>query len=225
MNYTSFLSAISNEFVGVSFSTCFKANTEKNIEAGCGYISHNFWLSENLGLNLPRSHILRPYLTKSKTNFGPIVNNNRKDIILINHDSFREEQRFEEFCQKREQPCTVTLLKGFDVDGLMDIYGMAKVMYGGCMRGSERGVLEAALGGVLILTKDCDNAKDTRDFPLPRDHIITERNSFEDIATKMLDNFEEEQNKLEGLRHIYKKLGHQSLVKDTKSFIYAATKK
>lgn len=201
-----------------------KAPTEENLNAGCGYISHNFWLSENFGLDLPRSHILTPYLTKMKSNFAPIANDGREDIILVNHDSFGRIPLLESFCQKREQPCSVTKLQGFNEDGLNSIYRKAKIIYAQCMRGSERSVLEAALGGMLILADDCDNSKDTRDFPLPRDHLVTGRNTWEDVATKMFDNFEEEQEKLDGLRYHYKHLGHESLLKETKNFVYAVTK-
>ena len=76
-----------------------------------------------------------------------------------------------------------------------------------------------------ILTEDCDNAQDLRDFPLPREHLITERNTIEDIIPLMMDNFEEEQKKLEGLRYHYKHLSHEHLVKETKDFMYATVNK
>jgi len=198
-----------------------KNNTGTNLKDGCDYISHNYWLSESFGLDLPRTQILTPYVTRGKTNFGPVSSDGREDIILVNHDSFNHVADLEAFCANRENPCTVTQLRGFNQEQLNELYKKAKVMYAHCMRGSERGSLEAALAGMLILTADCDNAKDLRDFPLPRDHLIAERNSLENIANRMLDHFEEEQKKLEGLRYHYKHLGHDYLVRETKAFMYA----
>ena len=57
------------------------------------------------------------------------------------------------------------------------------------------------------------------------DHLIAERNSLENITNRMLDHFEKEQEKLEGLRYHYKHLGQEYFVKETKAFMYTTVNK
>lgn len=198
-----------------------KKNTEENRKLGCNFIGHNFWTARSLGIDLPRTHILTPYLSRLKTNFDVVNNMNRKELILVNHDDKKVIPILTKFCEERNNPCTVTMLQGFNKKELVEMYKQAKILYASCMRGSERSVIEGALYGVLILTDNCDNSSEQFDFPIPFNHRFSQKQDIQETAKLLFDNFAEEQRKLEALRSVYKNINPQSLAEESKQFIFA----
>ena len=60
------------------------------------------------------------------------------------------------------------------------------------------------------------------DFPIPKEHMVSDKNPLLTLVRKIFDNFEEEQSKLEGFREVYKSYDHASMVEDTKMFFQSA---
>mmetsp|Transcript_19352 Transcript_19352/g.28983 ORF Transcript_19352/g.28983 Transcript_19352/m.28983 type:complete len:769 (+) Transcript_19352:151-2457(+) len=200
-------------------------DAREKVRQGCRYISHNFYLSKQNGIDVPRSHVIIPYMNVRKTHFGPIDNSRRENIIILNHidnDGAGWEQVNQDLMSYCIGVCNVIRPKGMSALELNDLYSRSKVIIATCMRGSERMPIEAALAGLIIVTNDCDNSKDVRDFPLPREHIFNERNKLVDIVQSILDNFEEEQAKLDNFRSMYKNFGHLTMIEETKEFYKAA---
>jgi hypothetical protein len=196
-----------------------------NIKAGCKYISHNFYCANQDGLNLDRSHIMIPYIRKEKIQFGPLSNERREDLILVNFDPQEKGttelcKLLESYCRLREEPCNAITLKGLAPNEIYSLYERSKIIVGHCVYGSERTLIEAALSGTVLLLNLCDNGEDTRDFPIPREHIYSERSTITDIVDEVLRNFEQEQAKLNGFRSLYKSYGPESLAQDTKRFFF-----
>lgn len=199
---------------------------QKFLKDGCQFLSHNYYTMsdiESVDYKLPRSHILIPYIRRKKIHSGLIKNDKRENLILYNH--IHPDQRDEGFVELSEHckkaSCEVIMLKGFNEDELKSLYQKAKIIVGDCLKGSERSVIEAVLAGALFVTSNCLNGKDLRDFPIPRQHKFSNKFSRADVATRLMDNFEEEQQKLEGFRRLYKHYSHETLVEDAKRFFHA----
>lgn len=199
---------------------------QDSIHKGCEYLSHNFWLSHAQGVKVPSSHVLLPYMNPEKSGGGPINNTIRENLVIVNtHDNLRtpELNAINQYCEDGKK-CTVQLIKGFTNQGLVELYKKAKIVVAMCMRGSERCPIEAALGGVVLVSNPCQSASDTRDFPIPQENIITDKNPASQVVERILQNFEHEQQRMEGMRQLYGGLGHSSLQKQTKDFMFALDK-
>lgn len=199
------------------------SRTKENLAAGCKIISHSHFMANvGDGLNLSRSHVFLPYLSRKKTHYGSINNDKREDIILQNNDHAKPDLSgpLRDFCDKRDKKCEVVLVKGFSREQLVELYSKAKVIVATCLNGAERSALEAITHGVILLTAYCDHGTDFRDFPLPREHMV-EMNleGFDQILENMLSSFENEQRKLKLMRDVYRSYGAKSLAKDTKRFM------
>lgn len=209
--------------LGVPRST---VKIQEFLQDGCQFLSHNHYAMsdvESVDYKLPRSHMLIPYIRPEKTHRGPISNDKRENLILFNHihpgqrdTTFRE---VTEYCNASS--CEVIMLKKFSVDEVKKLYQRAKIIVSECLMGSERSVIEAVLSGALFVTNDCFNGKDLRDFPIPRQHKFSDKIPKAEILTRLLENFEEEQKKLDGFRQLYKHYSHETLVEDTKRFVHA----
>ena len=203
--------------------TTTRHSPENFKQIGCKFISHTCFLSSIDGLNPSRSHITIPYLRQAKTHYGPINNEKREDIILMNsvhRGSANYQQHLDNFCSAREKKCEVIAVRGFTTEQLIELYHKAKIIVADTLNGAERSVLEAVLTGAIALTNDQAHGSDSRDFPIPFEHKYSEHNPIEDVVERMLSNFEEEQAKQENLRSLYKNYDGQSLAKDTKRFMH-----
>ena len=199
----------------------------KRIAGGCRILSHNFYLSHEYGVDVHRNMILTPYLNMKKTNFAPLTNDKREDLIIINHDAFRDSFRSEpvkevtKLCESTNNTlCRVYMPQRLGPEQLMDLYQKAKIIMAPCIRGNERGPLEAVLSGVVVVTDWCMSSTDTRDFPLPREHIWDKKkNPLSKLVVRVLQNFEQEQAKLSGVRALHSSYSHETLVEETKVFM------
>ena len=199
---------------------------EEFLKDGCQFLSHNHYAMsdvDSVDYKLPRSRMLIPYIRPDKTHIGPISNDKRENLILFNHihpgqrdTTFKE---VKEYC--KQSSCEVIMLKKFSVDEVKKLYQRAKIIVSECLMGSERSVIEAVLSGALFVTNDCFNGKDLRDFPIPRQHKFSNKIPKAEILTRLLENFEEEQKKLDGFRQLYTHYSHETLVEDTKRFVHA----
>lgn len=192
--------------------------------AGCQFFSHNFHLASQYDLNLPRSHIVMPYINIGKTFFGKMQNDKRENLVILNHqdnngDGFNLLQPLQKFCAVSNN-CTIFFPRRLSMQELNKLYLRAKVIFAPCMRGSERGPIESVLAGAVLLTNRCDGGSNILDWPLPEDHILSEKNNIVDVVNQIFNNFEQEQAKLEGFRNQYKSYSHNSMVKDTKRFLH-----
>ena len=68
------------------------------------------------------------------------------------------------------------------------------------------------------MTKYCRNGGESHPFPIPRDHMYSDRKSMLEVADILMKNFEDEQIKQEGFRKLYRKDGENSLTKQKKRF-------
>lgn len=202
------------------------AQINEFLRDGCQILSHNYYAMsdvDSVDYKLPRSHILIPYIRPGKTHRGPISNDKRENLILFNH--FHPGQRDTTFVEVTEyckaSSCEVIMLKNFNEKEVKKLYQRAKIIVSECLMGSERSVIEAVLSGALFVTDDCSNGKDLRDFPIPRQHKFSNKIPKAEILTRLLENFEEEQQKLDGFRQLYKHYSHETLVEDTKRFVHA----
>lgn len=198
---------------------------KSNIAKGCQYLSHNFYSMSNIeAVHVPRSHILIPYMRPEKANFGPIDNSKREEIILFNHIHPGQQNatytKVLQYCNTKSN-CQVIMLENFTVHEINDLYKKAKIIVAECLLGSERSIIEAVLGGVIFVTGNCGNGVDLRDFPIPQEHKLSDHLSVTELMGKIMENFEEEQQKLDGFRRLYKHYSHQTLVDDTKRFLDA----
>jgi hypothetical protein len=199
---------------------------EEFLKDGCQFLSHNHYAMsdvDSVDYKRPRSRMLIPYIRPDKTHIGPISNDKRENLILFNHihpgqrdTTFKE---VKEYC--KQSSCEVIMLKKFSVDEVKKLYQRAKIIVSECLMGSERSVIEAVLSGALFVTNDCFNGKDLRDFPIPRQHKFSNKIPKAEILTRLLENFEEEQKKLDGFRQLYTHYSHETLVEDTKRFVHA----
>lgn len=131
----------------------------RNQQAGCHYASHNFWLSHDLGVNVPPSHVLLPYLSPTKSYNQTIFNDNnnqlqrRQDLILTNaHDDVKSPEMvaLHKYASANNHTnLTVVQVLGFTTAQLLDLYERAKIVVAFCMRGSERTPLEAVQRGLF----------------------------------------------------------------------------
>ena len=118
-----------------------------NGAAGCKFISHNFWLSHSLNVDVPTSHVLRPYITPSLLKQADPSQGSRDDLVLIDNDTPTPiVHQIERACAAHKYKAMV--VKGIRRSDLPKIYRKAKVVIDWCMRGSERMPIEAALHGV-----------------------------------------------------------------------------
>ena len=65
-----------------------------------------------------------------------------------------------------------------------------------------------------FVTNDSSNAKDLRNFPIPRQHKFSDKFSKVDIVKRLMENFEEQQKQLDRFRRLYKHYSHETLVED-----------
>lgn len=202
-------------------------------------------------MELPSSHILLPYINPDK-NFlhGQIDNGQRykdKPLIVINvHDNMHgaEIVSIYDHCNDTSE-CVIQKIEGFDNQGLVELYNKAMIVVAFCMNGSERCPIEAVLGGAVLISNNCNTAKDIRDFPIPRGNVVTSKNTapkviqvsvlnsfYCEIHTvqgksncitrqRIIQNFEYEQKQMEGMRQMYQSYGPASLQRQTKDFIFA----
>lgn len=137
----------------------------------CEVLSHNYWLSQHLGINISATSVLRPYITPSLVAHAQSSVNTKEDVVLIDNDSpALIIHAVKSVCH--EISCTAILVKGFTRKELSTLYKRAKVVIDWCMRGNERMPIEAVLNGALLLSSDCESIQDERDFPVPRRNIL-----------------------------------------------------
>jgi len=202
----------------------FEAN-QKSKEAGCKDLSHNFWLSQNLGLNVEKDFVLRPYISPNKKPSHLPSNEKRENLILVNGDdnpTVPHIKSVQEYCEATGD-CQIQILKGFTRVELMDLYQRAKVILAMCMRGCERTPIEAVLSGVVMVTDYCHTGKDERDVPVPSSLIIGHPGndlSPVEIVKSVLTDFETAQAESNAMRELYLGLGPETLAEETKHFMY-----
>lgn len=124
------------------------------------------------------------------------------------------------YCEKRENKCEVIMLKDFTLHQIKDMYERAKIVVADFLHSNERSVIEAVLAGTLVLTNHCLNGADTRYFPIPREHMHSDRAGIVEVAEYMMSHFKEEQAKLENFRRLYRSYGHKSIAEDTNTFLH-----
>lgn len=189
---------------------------KKRRDKGCQFVSHNFWLQEEFGLQ--RKHTFLPYVGSWAVTYGKVVNDKRENLIVVNsHDKGGTYGNvINAYCEKHQ--CSVVKPRGLNQMQLIDLYDRTKIIFASCMRGSERMVLEATLHGAVLVTDNCWTGSDTRDFPVPKRNVVTP-NTLPEAFDRILKNFIAEQADYEGLRSIYQRLGPRSLEEDTKRFM------
>ena len=102
-----------------------------------------------------------------------------KPLIIINvHDDMKSPEivSIYDHCNDTGE-CTIQKIEGFDNQGLVELYNKAMIVAAFCMGGSERCPIEAVLGGAVLISNNCNSAMDIRDFPIPRENVITSKNS------------------------------------------------
>lgn len=157
-----------------------------------------------------------------------MINNHREDIIRIddyNQDSALEIIQIElkSYCAKKVKRCKVISLNNLNLTHLQSLYERSKIIVGHCLQNSNSTIIRAAVSGLLVLINECENGRDTRDFPIPLDHMYSDSINILDVTTRLLINFEEEQAKLEGFRSMYENYVPESIVRDTKRFMFGVT--
>ena len=193
---------------------------------GCKFFSHNHHLTKQYDVDLARDHVVIPYINIQKKHFGSITNDKRQNLVILNHQDnggagFEVLGELQDYC-KSILSCEVYYPEGLNVEKLNAVYMKAKVVFAPCMRGSERGPIEAVLAGVVLVINECDSGSNSMDFPIPKEHMVSDKNPLLTLVRKIFDNFEEEQSKLEGFREVYKSYDHASMVEDTKMFFQSA---
>ena len=191
----------------------------------CSLLSHNYWLSQNMGAHIPASSILRPYLSPSLLPHTPLLHSLalKEDFILIDNDtpSTVVETIFT-FCV--EFPCTPVVAKGFTRPHLLGLYARAKVVVDWCMRGSERMPIEAVVHGAILISSSCGCIQDHRDFPIPPRNIIPQGAEAEHklllkstLARVLRGYYGEELEAYAGMRELYgRNLTVQSLEEEVR---------
>jgi hypothetical protein len=63
-----------------------KGNAERSM-AGCKHIAHNFYLSHSNGVDVPSTHVIRPYITPSIVQHADESPGTRENLVLIDNDT------------------------------------------------------------------------------------------------------------------------------------------
>lgn len=141
--------------------------------SNCSMLSHNFWLSHALGVNLPAKSILRPYITPSLLPPAqiPLDLTLKENLILIDNDTpAHVVEKVVSTCVRLS--CRAVVVRGFTRPQLLVVYRKAKIVIDWCMRGNERMPIEAVLHGALLVSSACGSVQDRRDFPMPSSNIL-----------------------------------------------------
>mmetsp|Transcript_475 Transcript_475/g.1111 ORF Transcript_475/g.1111 Transcript_475/m.1111 type:complete len:397 (+) Transcript_475:97-1287(+) len=203
----------------------------------CEILSHNYWLSQHLGVNISATSVLRPYITPSLVAHAQASVNTKEDVVLIDNDSpARIIHEVKSICH--EISCTAILVKGFTRKELSVLYKRAKVVIDWCMRGNERMPIEAVLNGALLLSSDCESIQDKRDFPVPERNIMpasltnsdaaaetgagsTLHSSLKTALERLIKNYHSEFASYEPMRVLHgKNISAHSLEKQTYDWYY-----
>jgi len=212
---------------------------------GCKFLSHNFWLSHNIGVDIGQQFVLRPYISPNKIPKYLPNNDRRENLILVNGDDVVMANVNDDTIRpvmahcENTGDCEVIFLKGFTREELMDLYQRAKVIIAMCMRGCERAPIEAALSGVALVTNNCQTGSDKRDMPIP-EHLLVNTNNTSGqpvelfttpgavkwdqpssitVSKWIMENFETAQAEFNELRKLYLLIGPESLAHETKVFM------
>jgi hypothetical protein len=191
----------------------------RNIQLGCKYLSHSYWLLHAEELEIPEDRLFLPYITPEKSHKGEVSNAKRENLIIVNgHDpSSQEGDDVQNYCKGKD--CDIIVLKGFNTAQLIDLYQKAKIVVAFCMRGCERSPIEAVLAGAVLVSNWCLAAQNRLDFPIPEENIVSANNTARKVLGRILANFEEEQKKMSDMRTLYQQIGPETLVQQTHRFI------
>jgi hypothetical protein len=193
-------------------------------KSNCSILSHNYWLSHNLGVNIPSTSVLRPYVASSVLPKTQTTLAMKRDLILIDNDSPLDVvDSIFHFCE--DFGCTAVVVKDFTQPQLLLLYEKAKIVIDWCMRGNERMPIEAVLHGALLITSDCECAQDQRDFPIPQQnivpHIAAYRPFLETTMHRLLTKYSEGSEGYEHMREMYgRSVSAMSLVEETRNWYY-----
>lgn len=198
------------------------AGQRRYIQDGCKYLSHDHFLTSVEELKISEDKILLPYMSPPKSHSKIVVSNvNRKRLIIVNgHDpSSQNGDQVKRYCSTGAHKCKVIVLEGFNTTELLDLYQTAMIVVGFCMRGSERSPIEAALAGAVLVSNECLAGQDEYDFPIPRENIVNETNPVEKVMERIMNNFDEEQDKMRDMRALYHHIGPATLATQTQNFM------
>jgi hypothetical protein len=182
---------------------------------GCHYISHNFALSRPPpnGVGVPRSSVLRPYITPSIVNAARSGHGHTNEVLLDNDNPQEVVEATQAACALLK--CTVIKVKGFERKQLPALYSRSKVVIDWCLVGSERMPIEAALYGTVLITSDCKCGDDRRDFPIPARNVLKRPHQIMGALRRVLEDYEKEKGDMLPLRQIYGGLNHATLERET----------
>jgi hypothetical protein len=152
-------------------------NARRSAE-GCRHLSHNFYLSHSHEVDVPSTHVIRPFITPSIVRHANDSIWTRENLVLVDNDT--PPRIINEVKQRisHSEGAEAIVVSGFKRSELPSLYRRAKVVVDWCMRGTERMPIEASVNGALLLTSECQSATDRRDFPLPS-FALTSRSSLD----------------------------------------------
>jgi hypothetical protein len=185
----------------------------------CNALSHNYWLSHSLGIDIPTTSVLRPYVTPNLIPQAPTSRLLKENLILIDDDTpSKVINSIYQIC--RELKCTAIIIKGFTRAQLPPMYDRAKVVIDWCMRGSERMPIEAVLRGAILISSACECVQDKRDFPIPGRNIIPHTavyfSALRSTLQRVLQKYDEEYLAYADMRELYgRHISAQSLDLET----------
>lgn len=191
---------------------------KKNQDLGCGFISHNFWLASHLNINVPRSNILRPYITPTLIPKKNPVNVFRENLVLIDSDTPSNIIDLINLTCTKLSNCSFIVVNGFSRAELLQLFYRAKIVIDWCMRGTERMPIEAILNGVVLLSSYCETAEDSRDIPISSNFIVSNI-TLKTVMENVFKYFQLSQKKMHQIIMLYKnKINRVSLAEETKVF-------